>query len=214
MNLNFLTNLSPFRPLCVIVTVLSVFSFNVDQAKAGTSETIRNLTNTNLYTCSTGRFFEWEWMSGNIYGVASTLRLGCLNTDGTARWLLRSKSICEGEDCRSIAMPKISRSYDPDSDRHIVTYILSGVAVGVDCRRKLTSSEQATWECENVRSYQNFTLKTIGQEEGVYGPIFAERFGSYPPISGPITPRNSQQRSALQSALQCAGLNCTQIPLD
>ncbi|MEC4806776.1 MAG: hypothetical protein SAJ72_21165, partial [Jaaginema sp. PMC 1080.18] len=130
-------------------------------SKAGSIASVRVITTTNWYTCSTGKSLEWIYGYGNMSYTSLNYAAGCLNADGSARWLIQSGRECEaGYDCSQI-MPDTYLNESYQATTGIYNRYMPTAVVGIDC----TFDGDAGWTCQRLEGYQNTTLQTVGATE-------------------------------------------------
>ncbi|MGD1903099.1 MAG: hypothetical protein ACFB9N_12770 [Geitlerinemataceae cyanobacterium] len=168
-------NLKSFVRASLLAAVLGAIA--APSAIAGSFSTVRRISTNNIYQCNTGLAWEREVGASNVFSTFATFAMGCLNSDGTARWILQSGSGCqEGEECPANLMDYLS----PEFDSGIYTRSLSDVRIGRNCEIEARSDGGRQWRCEDITFYDALTVETVGVAEIMSVGQFESRGGVVP----------------------------------
>lgn len=201
--MNFKTSFCTLKNLSVGLFIL-VWAAVPQESWAGSFSSIRSITSNNIYQCSTGLSWESVGGSSNIHATDGGFSMGCLNNDGTARWIVKSVYLCEGR----FSFCEFGNSYmNPPYNAITGTYTrnLPTAVAGVDCQLKKSSRSSYEWMCQKLTSYKDLTVKTVGNEEGLYEGTFLRRYGSFPKIQYPIIANSIMQAEILKNRRYCQG---------
>jgi len=171
MKLRFLLDASLIAGLLTAIAAPS--------AIAGSFSTVRRITANNIYQCNTGLAWERETGASNVYFTTATFAMGCLNPDGTARWILQSESGCNEETpCPENLMDYLSPDYDDETGTY--TRNLTDIEIGIDCRNQPYEQGGSLWICKEVALYDALTVETVGLAEMMSVGMFESRGGQLP----------------------------------
>ncbi len=166
-----------------VLFFLSACSFFLPQKViAGPIGVVRPITSNNIYQCSTGIAYEQVTGNSNINQTWLSYAVGCLNRDGTARWIIQAAAACSsGSSCSD----SFSGAYlSPDFDRQSGTYTRSfpQVVIGTDCELEEVSNLEL-WSCEQmIHDEDGLTVSTVGDSEMMLLGQFFQQYGNLPTI--------------------------------
>ena len=189
--MNFKSGLRALKKLSVGLLVLG-WATVPQKAWAGPFGTVRSITSNNIYQCSTGSSWELVQGNSNMRGTNASFSMGCLNPDGTARWIIKAEYRCKEGFC-TLAKNYINPPYNQITGTY--TRNLPTAVAGIDCQLKKSSNE---WVCKKLVPYKDMMVKTVGDEKGEYYGVFMSRYGSLPTIQYPIVPNSPMQAEILK----------------